>query len=127
MLIIKKNVGVAMIATTFLLFPLTGNSAHPVSRTVLYTPPMLSNGGIINCPVLNITSQPLNVTTTFFDNTGNIVSTSGEQTLSPGGTGGLSSSLQDGYCQWIVNGSGGSVRAVGMSIGPAGTAIYPAD
>lgn len=39
----------------------------------------------------------------------------------------LVSATQDGYCQWIVNGSENSVRAVGMSIGPAGIAIYPAD
>jgi len=78
---------------------------------------------------VNVGNYPIEVTATFFDNAGNVVATSGEQTIAPGGVGGFSLKSQDGYCQWVVNGPKNNIRAEGVSFhhGTTGATIYPAD
>jgi|APFre7841882590_1041340.scaffolds.fasta_scaffold298852_1 hypothetical protein len=78
--------------------------APPEFHTFLFTSVIANNGGTVECVDVNVGKYPIKVTATFFDGAGIAVGTSGEQTLTPGGTGGFSIPSHDGYCRFIVDG-----------------------
>lgn len=125
MLTIKGFSGAVIVAA--LAFPVAGYCRDHAVTSALYSAPMLAGGGVVDCVIANVGRDPRNVTTTYFDGAGHTVGSSGAQLIAAGVVGGASFGSQDGYCQWLVEGSTSDYRAAGrVNHYSGGADVYPA-